>query len=79
MVLIGVLKFLVMRIRDVGILPGWSWDGVSGGSCLFVFIVGLYCVDDDFGVGCYFVGGRVADGGKVGLVLGPGLEAGCRF
>ena len=46
---------------------------------MFVFIVGLYCVDDNVGAGCHLVGGRVADGGKVGLFLGPGLEAGCSF
>ena len=49
---------------------------VSGfGSCVFVFVVGLYCVNDDLGVGCYLVGDRVADGGKFGLVLGQMLEA----
>ena len=46
---------------------------------MFVFRVGLYCVDADLGVGCYLVGSRVADGGKVGLVFVPGLEAGCSF
>ena len=44
-----------------------------------VFIVGLYCVDDDLGLGYDFFGSRVADGCEVGLVLGPGLEAGCSF
>jgi hypothetical protein len=77
--LIGVFTFRVIRVWVVGVLPRWGWDGVRGGSCGLVFIVGLYCVDDDLGVGCYLVGGRIADGGKVGLVLGPGLEAACSF
>jgi len=68
-----------MRVGVVGVLPGWSWDGIRGGSCVFVFTVGLYCVDDGLGGECYLVGDRVADGGKVGLVLCPGLEAGCSF
>ncbi len=76
---IGVLKFRVIRIGDVGVLPGRGWDGVRGRSCVFVLKVRLYCVDDDLGVGFYRVGGRFADGGKVGLVLGPGLEAGYSF
>ena len=46
---------------------------------MFVFVVGLYCVNDGLWVGCYLVGDRAAYGGKIGLVLGTGLEAGCGF
>ncbi len=47
--------------------------------CVFVFVVGLYCGDDGLGVGYYLGCDRVSDGVKVGLVLGPGLEAGRSF
>ncbi len=77
--MIGVLTFRFIRIRVVGVSPGWNTDGVRGGSCVFVFIVGLYCDDDDLGDGCDFFGNRVADGCEVGLIIGPGLEAGCSF
>ncbi len=46
---------------------------------MFVLVVSLYSVNDGLGVGCYLIGDRVADGGKVGLVLGPGLETGYGF
>jgi len=68
-----------MRVGVVGVLSGRGWDGIRGNSCVFVFVVGLYCVNDGLGVGCYIVGDRVADGGKVGLVLGPELATGRSF
>ena len=77
--MVWVFTYSVLRVGVVGVLPGWNWDCVRGDSCVSVFIVGLYCVNDYLGVGCYFVGNRIADGGKVGLVLGPGLEVGCSF
>ncbi len=77
--LIGVFTFGVIRVGVAGFLPRRGWDGIRGGSCVFVFVVGLYRVNDGLGVGCYLVGDRVVDGGKVGLVLGPGLEAGRSF
>ena len=77
--LIWFPTFCVIGIKIVGVLLGWSWNRVRGGSCVFVLIVGLYCVHDDLGVGCDFNGSRVKDGCEVGLVLGPGLEAGCSF
>ena len=46
---------------------------------MFVFVVGLYRVNDGSRVGCYLIGGWVADGDEVGLVLSPGLEAGRGF
>jgi hypothetical protein len=77
---IGSFRVEVLwQVGVVGVLPGWSWDSVRVGSCVFVFIVGLSCVDDYLRVGCYLFGGRVSDGGEVGLVLGPRLEAGCSF
>jgi len=77
--LIGVFTFGVIRVGVVGVLSGRGWDGIRGGSCVFVFLVGLYRVYDGLGIGCYLIGGRVADGGKVWLVFGPGLEAGRGF
>jgi hypothetical protein len=77
--LIGVFTFGVIGVWVIGIFPGRSRDGIRGGSCVFPFVMRLYCVNNGLGVGCYLIGGWVADNGKVGLVLGPGLEAGSGF
>jgi hypothetical protein len=44
-----------------------------------MFLDGLTCVDNDLGVDCDLVCGRVADSGKVKLVLGPGLRPAAVF
>ena len=77
--LIGVFKFGVIGVWVVGVFPVRSRDGIKGGSCVFSFVVGLYCVNAGLGVGYHLIGGRVVDSGEVGLVLGPGLEAGSGF
>jgi len=46
---------------------------------VIVFVVGLNCVNDGLGVGCYLVSDRVTDDGKVGLVLGPGWRPAAIF
>ena len=75
----GVFTFGVIRVGVVGVLPRRSWDGIRAGSCVFVFVVGLYRVNDGLGVGCYLIGGRVVDGGEAKLVLGPGFSGQPRF
>ena len=77
--MIGVFMFGVIRVGVARILPWRRWDGIRGSSRMLVFVVGLYRVDDGLGVGFYLIGGRIADGGKVGLVLGPRLVAGRGF
>ena len=42
---------------------------------MFLFVVGLDCVDNGLGAGFYLVCDRAADGDKVVLVLGPWLVA----
>ncbi len=77
--MIGVFTFGVIGVWVVGVFARRSMDGIRGGSCVFPFVMGLYYVNYGLGVGCYLIGGWVADGGEIGLVLGPELEAGSEF
>ena len=77
--MLGVFTFGVIGIWVVGFFPRWIRDGIRGGSFVFSFVIGLYCVYDGLGAGCYLIGGWFAYGGEIGLVLGPGLAAGSGF
>ena len=77
--MIKVFTFGVIGVWVVGVFPWRSGDDVRSVSCVFPFTMGFYCVNDGLGVGCYLIGGWVADGGEIRLVLGPGLEAGGCF
>jgi len=48
--LFGVFTFGVVGVGVAVVLPGRGWDGIRGGSRVFVFKVGLYCVDDGLGL-----------------------------
>ena len=74
-----VFTFGLTGVWVVGVFPGRGRDGTRGGSCVFSFVMGLYYVNDGLESGFYLVGDRVTNGGKVGLVLGPGLEASRSF
>ena len=52
---------------------------IRGTARVFFLKVCLQNVDDLAGVCDDFVGGRISDGVKVGLVFGVGLEACCGF
>ena len=77
--MIGVYTFGVIRVWVVGVFPRRGWDSIKGGSCVFVFVMGLYCVNDGLGVGCYFIGCSVADDGRLGWSLARGWRLAAVF
>ena len=77
--LVSVFTFGFIRVGFVGVLPGRGWNGIRGGAWVFLFVVGLDCVDNGLGAEYYLVCDPFADGGNFRLVFGLGLQAGRGF